>query len=269
MSAKKQKGKCIYILVDMEGSSGICRNSQILPGELHYQEGRVAMTRDVATCVQACQEAGATEIIVRDIHNTCFNLIYDHLPSGARYILGESQMGRMPGADKNFDGLILLGYHAMAGTPFGVLEHTASSLTWQNFWMNGVKSGEIAVEAGIAGDMGIPVILVTGDDKAVKEAKQFLPHVVTAEVKKGVGIEGAMLLPVEEAQALIREKTLEAVRRSAEMPPFIVKKPVTMRLQLVSRGRIPHHRPHVRVIDGQTFEIKAPSVQEGVYLIEG
>lgn len=266
----KQQKK-IYILADMEGSSGICRSSQVMPGEMHYQEGRVCMTRDVGTCVKACKEAGATEIIVRDIHNTCFNLIWDQLPSleGVRYVTGESQMGRMPGADSDFDGLILLGYHAMAGTPYGVLEHTASHRTWENFWMNGVQSGEIAVEAGIAGDMGIPVIMVGGDDKAMLEAKRFLPHVVTAEVKKGVGIEGAMLLPVEEAQALIREKTIEAVNRCAEMPPFIVEKPVTMRLQLVSRGRIPRHRQGVREIDGQTFEVTAPSVQEAVYLIEG
>lgn len=53
------------------------------------------------------------------------------------------------------------------------------------------------------------------------------------------------------------------------MPPFVVEKPVTMRLQLVSRGRVPRHRPGVREIDGQTFEITAATVQEGVYLIEG
>ena len=35
------------------------------------------------------------------------------------------------------DGLILLGYHAKAGTPGAVCEHTMSSVTWQNLWING------------------------------------------------------------------------------------------------------------------------------------
>lgn len=263
-----KQGKKIYILVDMEGISGICRASQVRVGEAHYQEGRQYMTREVNACVEACLEAGATEIIARDVHGTCFNLIWEQLHPGARYVMGESQTGRMPGI-QGFDGLILLGYHAMAGTPFGVLEHTANSLQWQNFWLNGVKAGEIAVDAGIAGDQGVPVIVVSGDDKTAAEAKTFLPRAVTAVVKEGVGIEGALLLSAEEARKAIQEATRRAVSQCAEIPPFIVEKPVTMRLQLVSRGRLPRHRPGVREIDGQTFEVTAGSVQEAVYLIEG
>ena len=33
--------------------------------------------------------------------------------------------------------VILLGYHAMAGTPGGILEHTMSSASVQNYWING------------------------------------------------------------------------------------------------------------------------------------
>ncbi|HWL51788.1 MAG TPA: M55 family metallopeptidase [Chthoniobacteraceae bacterium] len=263
----KQQKK-IYILVDMEGISGICRASQVRVGELHYPEGRLQMTREVNACVEACLEAGATEVVVRDVHGTCFNLVFDQLHPGARYIMGESQMGRMPGI-RQFDGLILLGYHAMAGTPFGVLEHTANSLLWQNFWLNGVKAGEIAVDAGIAGDHGVPVIMVSGDDKTVAETEAFLPHAVKAEVKQGIGIEGAIFLSPGEARRVIQEKTREAVKRCAEIPPFMVEKPVTLRLQLVSRGRLPRHRQGFREIDGQTFEVTAPSVQQAVYLIEG
>ena len=63
----------------------------------------------------------------------------------------------MPDID-DFDGLILLGYHAMAGTPEAILEHTMSSAGWQNFYMNGVKSGELAIDAGMAGDHGVPML---------------------------------------------------------------------------------------------------------------
>lgn len=263
-----KSGKRIYILVDMEGISGICRVSQVIAFEPHYQEGRRLMTREVNDCVQACLDAGASEIVVRDVHSTCFNLIWEDLHPSARYVMGESQVGRMPGIE-GFDGLILLGYHAMAGTPYGVLEHTANSRQWQNFWLNGIKAGEIAVDAGIAGDHGVPVIMVSGDNHAVAEAQAFLPHAVTAQVKEGVGIEGAILLSPDEARKVITDKTKEAVHRCKEMPLYQVNKPVTMRLQMVSRGRLPRHRPGVREIDGQTFEFTADDVQKAVYGIEG
>ena len=48
------------------------------------------------------------------------------------------------------DGVILLGYHAMAGTPLGVLEHTSSAARWQNCWVNDEKAGEILIDAATA-----------------------------------------------------------------------------------------------------------------------
>lgn len=258
----------IFILVDMEGISGICRRSQVMPDGEHWQEGRRYMTEDTNTCVQACLEAGATEIIVRDVHNTAFNLIWHELAEGARYVLGNTQSERMPELE-SCDGLILLGYHAMAGTPQGILEHTASSSSWQNLWMNGEKVGEIAVDAGIAGDAGVPVIMVSGDDKTCAEAKACLGDVTVVEVKKGLDIEGGMLVPPIEARKRIREGTLEAVRRCRDFKPFQVNKPVTLRLELVSRGKVPTKQKHVTVIDGRTFEVTADTVQEAVWLLEG
>ncbi|MBN1903297.1 M55 family metallopeptidase, partial [Candidatus Sumerlaeota bacterium] len=41
----------IFVMVDMEGISGICRSSQVLPDREHYQEGRRYMTQDVNACV--------------------------------------------------------------------------------------------------------------------------------------------------------------------------------------------------------------------------
>lgn len=253
----------------MEGISGICRKSQVLPDGAHYREGRTYMTADVNACVEGCLQGGATRIIVRDVHGSGSNLLWDSLHPGAEYIMGVSQQGRMPGL-ADCDGLILLGYHAMAGTPFGVLEHTINSTSWQNFWLNGTKAGEIAIDAALAGEKKIPVIMVSGDDKTATEAKSFLPDVITAEVKCGIGIESAILLPPEKAHALIRERATEAVQRCEKMRYFRVRTPVTLRLQHVVRGKIPRHRREVREIDGQTYELSASTMQEAfLLLIEG
>lgn len=256
----------IFVMADMEGISGICRSSQVsLQGE-HYQTGRKYLTRDVNACVQGCIEGGATEVVVRDAHAAGFNFIWDELDPRARYVQGRSQKERIPGI-AGIDGLILLGYHAMAGTPQAILEHTMSSAQWQNFWLNGKKAGEAAIDAGTAGDHGVPTIMVSGDDKLCRESRALIPGIVAVPVKEGLDVEGGVLLPMDEAHRRIREGAARAVRKCASIKPFRVKHPVTMRLELVSRGQVPVARRYVKVIDGRTYEVTAPTVEEALNLL--
>ncbi len=255
----------VFVMVDMEGISGICKAVQVSEGEA-YQTGRRYATQDVNACVAGCVAGGAKRIVVRDAHWQGFNLIWEDLDPRAEYIQGSSGRQRMPDID-DFDGLILLGYHAMAGTPEAILEHTMSSKAWQNFYINGVRSGELAIDAGMAGDHGVPVILVSGDDKVCREAKRFFKDVVTVQVKKGFDVEGGQMLPPEKAHQLIRKGCEQACREYKRFKPYKVKKPVTMRLELVSRGKVPVHRPDVKVIDGRTYEVKARSVEEALRLL--
>jgi D-amino peptidase len=228
-----------------------------------YQPARKYLTEEVNACVDGCLRGGATAVMVRDAHGRGYNFLWEDLDPRAEYIQGNSGRERMPDIGK-YDGLILLGYHAMAGTPQAVLEHTMSSGGWQNFWMNGKKSGEIGIDAGIASDHGVPTVMVSGDDKACREARRFLPGVVTVEVKKGLDCEGAKLLPPERAHDLIRKGAAEAVRKCRSIKPVKVKHPVTMRLELVSRGRVPAPQKGIRVVDGRTFEVTARTVEEAL-----
>ncbi len=226
------------------------------------------MTADVNVAVQGCLEGGATRVTVRDVHSTTDNLIYEELTEGAEYILGSSRLGRMPGIE-TCDGVILLGYHAMAGTPLGVLEHTSSAARWQNCWVNDEKAGEILIDAATAGEQGVPVILVTGDDHTAKEARACLGEdVPTVQVKRGLDIEGAALLPPGEARRLIREGARDAVRRCHERRPLQVGTPVTLRLELVSRGALPRGAHDVKILDGRTCEVTAPTMAEAVRVLE-
>lgn len=250
-------------MVDMEGISGICRSSQIGTDTAEYQRGRRFMTWDVNACLDGCFKGGASEVIVRDAHCSGFNFIWEELDPRARYVQGFTNTKRMPELNGS-DGLILLGYHAMAGTAYGTLEHTMSSKEWQNFYINGKKSGEIAIDAGIAGDSGVPLIMVSGDDKTCAEAKKLFPGVCVAEVKKGLSAEGAILLSKEKAHELIRTTSKKAVENCRKTKPFKIKAPVTMRLELTSRGIVPLARPGIKVIDGRTFEVTGTHVEEAL-----
>ena len=255
----------IYIMADAEGISGIFDREQVLPTGSRYNECRALMTRDINTCVDAAKEAGAERIYVRDAHGGGHNVIWELLsPKADYYISGTSSSfgTRIPGLEE-CDALILLGYHAMAGTPNAILEHTMSSTSVQNLWLNGVKAGEIAFDAAVAGDYGKPVIMVSGDDKACQEARALLPWVVTAEVKKALACCHAMLLPQEKAAAILREKTKEAIKNFPKAKPYILEKPVRLKIEAVERVQLPYSgKPYIKIIDGRTFELEGSTTDE-------
>ena len=253
----------VFVMVDMEGISGIVKESQVFPEQADYPLGRKYLTWDVNACVAGCIAGGAKKVVVRDAHYHGFNFLWDELDPRAEYIQGASPRQRIPDIG-DFDGLILLGYHAMAGTPEAVQEHTMSPQGWQNFYINGVASGELAIDAGIAGDHNVPLLMVSGDDKCCREARRFFKDVVTVQVKTGLAREGARLLPMERAHQLIREGAEQACRNYRNVKPYKVKKPVKMRLELVSRGKLPVGRADAKILDGRTFEVQGRTVEEAL-----
>ena len=261
----------IYIMTDLEGISGITSREQVLPEASRYAEGRRLMVNDINVVVRACKEAGAEKVYVRDCHGGGMNVIWSELCEEADgYIIGYTGDDRFPCLDK-CDAVILLGYHAMAGTPGGTLEHSMSSTSIQNYHINGQQAGEVAIDAGIVGDKGKPVIMVSGDDKVCREAEELLPWVVTAEVKRGITWKGGVLLPQKKAYALLREKTIEAIRHAEANPdsvkPLQYAKPITMRVELVERGILPssYAKPYMKIIDGRTYEVTGDTMEEVLF----
>jgi D-amino peptidase len=266
MGKSSGKSTRIFAIVDMEGISGVVRRGHVSLGDPLYADGRKFMTWDVNACVEGCFQGGAAQVVVQDAHGSGGeNFIWHELDPRAEYVLGQAGRQRMPGIE-GFDGVILLGYHAMAGTPEAILEHTMSSAAWQNFWLNGRKMGEIGVDAAIAGEHGVPTIMVSGDDKACREAEEFIPGVVTACVKVGLSVEGGRLLSADAAHKLITDRAAEAVRKAGRIKPFVVKPPVTARLEMVSRGRLPVRgdKPYVKIIDGRTYEVTSDTVEHAL-----
>lgn len=256
----------IYIMVDMEGISGIYCSEQVIKTGARYAEGVRYLADDINVCVKACKEAGADKVIVRDAHGGGTNAVWSELCDEADgYVMGDSGFERFPGLDE-CDAVILLGYHAMAGTFGATLEHSMSSKSIQNYWINDAVAGEVAIDAGIVGEHGKPVIMVSGDDKLCAEARALLPWVVTAEVKKGLSTQGALMLPRGKAHALLREKTIEAVRNAENAKPLVYDKPVTLRVELMERIALPNPlaKPYMKIIDGRTYEVVADTMEEAL-----
>ena len=256
----------VMIEVDMEGISGIVLPQQVQRDERLYEEARRFMTWDANACVEGCFRGGATEVTVWDAHGRGFNLLWAEADARAQYVQGSSDLGRLHDIGK-YDALILLGFHAQAGERAAVLDHTMSSAAWQNFWINGKKAGELAIDAGIAGDEGVPVIMVSGDDKVCAEARRWIKGVRTAQVKVGYSSFGGRLLSREAAHQLITDTAEDACRGHRKAKPLVHAKPVRMRLELVERQRPPEtasRKPYLRIIDGRTYEVTGSTTREAL-----
>lgn len=235
-SKNKMMPKKIYIATDLEGMSGVYRFEQTSDrNSPHYRAAVDYMMGDIAAAVRGFRDAGADEIVVLDAHGGGNNFNPALLAPGARYVTSiRSAATVLWPLDASFAGLVLLGYHAMWGTPDGVLFHTQSSTSERRFWYNGVESGEIVQHAAIAGHQGVPVIMVTGDEATCREARRFLGKApVTVATKQGFSREGAILKPFEETRAAIYEGAKEAFARIGQCRPFRLKLPIRAKCQLL------------------------------------
>ena len=253
----------VYIFTDMEGISGISGSEFVTAEGRLYASGRKFYTWDMNACARGCLEAGATSVLVRDGHGGGNHAHWEELEPQIELVQGPSAGERMPGLSE-CDALILLGYHARAGVRGALLEHTYSSKGVQNMWLNDRLVGEAGIDAAIAGERGIPTILVTGDEHLCREAQEWIPGVVTCEVKKGISCQGARLLPMKEAHRRIQAAACEAVRQADTIPPLRVEKPVTLRRELIERGHLPNGAgdPSIRILDGRTYEMTGDSVEQ-------
>jgi D-amino peptidase len=232
----------VYVFADMEGISGITNAGQTLSGGAHYQEGCRLMAEDINACIEGCFAAGATEVVVRDGHGGGLNVDPQRIDSRARLIQGATPGVRF----KDLEGsgaLILLGYHAKALTPGALFAHSYSSISIQGMWLNGREVGEIGLDAVMAGEHKVPVVMVSGCDKALAEAREWIPGVVTCRTKRSTGVQSAELVPVDEARRLIRAKTEEAVRRRDRIPPVAVKVPATLCRDYLPKGSLRTYDP--------------------------
>ena len=79
------------------------------------------MTADINACAEGCKAGGADLVVVRDGHGGSYSVRWEKLsPAVDEVLCGPYGDDRFEGID-GFDGLILLGYHAMAGTGAAVL----------------------------------------------------------------------------------------------------------------------------------------------------
>jgi D-amino peptidase len=237
-NAQSRDGLKVFISVDMEGITGVVNADDARRGGKDYDYFRQTMTREANAAIEGALAAGATEIIVRDSHGTALNLLPEMLNRNSRLLRDWSQgpMYMMEGIDETYDAAIFVGYHASAGTPDGVLDHTSSGDV-TDVTINGISMPETGYNALMAGYHDVPVIFVAGDKAVCDQAEALLGDIETVAVKEGIGAAALNLHP-EVAREQIRAGVERALRNLDDYEPYKLDAPYTLVLTLKTEQNI-------------------------------
>jgi D-amino peptidase len=208
----------VLISADMEGVTGVTFPDDVEPGTARWSHHRALLTDDVNAAIAGFCDAGAEEVLVNEAHADKRNLLLDRLDERAAILIGTHKpLSMMEGIDRGFDAVAFVGYHAGAGTQ-GVLSHTYLANTVTGVWLNDVPASEGYMNAQLAAEFGVPVVLVTGDDLTAEDAKSYAPHAQTVAVKTCVDRYTAICLPPARTQALIRAAAATSLVPLPEAP---------------------------------------------------
>src|SRR5262245_38778814 len=134
-AAQERRGLKIFMLCDMEGSSGIFTREQAWYWENGVRDpvaaqARQLFTSDVMSAAAAALAAGVSELIVCDTHHGGGNLMREKLSTDPRITYLYRSVGMendkrrwLPGLDQTVAGLMLPGHHAKAFTKEAFLPH--------------------------------------------------------------------------------------------------------------------------------------------------
>ncbi len=251
----------IYIQTDIEGVAGFCfyenRKCRDQEAISHRYRMYKLLTAEVNAAVRAAFDSGATEVTVNDNHGSGYNILFEELDPRCRIIHGRNCSGPhwLPLLDSSFDAMLLIGMHAMGGTQCSITPHSL----WD------VNDGEIylsegSMAAAVAGDLGVPAVMVSGDDKITAEIAEKIPGIEVAQVKEAISPYQACSMIPKAACELIYKKVKTALGKIGTVKPYKLTGPLKLVL-----WDSPGHLPPLNKI-GETVE--AQTITEAFFKFE-
>lgn len=233
----------VLIMSDMEGVSGIVTWKQVEGGSPMFEESRRLYTEEVNAAVRGAVAAGADEIVAVDCHGAggdwSFNsYIPELLHPDCEWVAHHRWSRYTEILERGCDAALMVGMHARAGTPNGVMCHTISTVTWRNLWFNNDLVGELGINAALCGQFGCPVVMVSGDTATNDEAREILGNgPAYVSVKQGLGRYSARQIPPVRARQLIEEGARWGIENRAACKAYVPGRPtqITIEVDTVDR----------------------------------
>lgn len=201
----------VFISADIEGTAGIAHWDEAERTHPDWAEFRALMTAEVVAACEGARACGATEVVIKDAHDSGRNLILERLPDYARIVRGWSGHpdAMMFGLDESFAAAIYTGYHSKAGSEANPLAHT-STMRISRLLLNGEVASEFTVNALCAAGYGVPSVFLAGDEGICAEARAMVPGLATSETLDGKGRASISIAPAW-SRRLIREGVAAAL----------------------------------------------------------
>ncbi|MEY9887037.1 D-amino peptidase [Catenulispora sp. MAP5-51] len=225
----------IFISSDMEGTAGVVNWDQCRPGQQDYEHYRALLQAEVNAAIDGANRAGGPhEFLVNDSHGRMANLRPEQLSGEASYLSGHHKpLYMMQGLDESFDAIFFVSYHGSASAGPATLSHTYNPAAVAEARLNGEIAGESGINSLVAADLGVPVVLVTGDQTTASELKTFWPEARAAVVKQSVSRFAAESLHPARANRLIAEQAQQAIETlRGGMAPVHIERPSTLTVRL-------------------------------------
>lgn len=210
----------------MEGIASLVRWADVSSKGIDFARNRIAMTLDTNAAIEGALAAGATEIVVEENHGVedlCV-LDMDVIHPECRVIRGAGRPGAttMAGLDSNTGVVLLVGHHARAGSFPGIMAHTISYGMFKLVRLGDAPIGEPDFFAIRAGELGVPIGMVSGDQVVAEQVLNICPQAEAAIVKTALGNQSGECLPPLPARDLIRNAAKKAVTKAmnGELTPY-------------------------------------------------
>ena len=261
-----------FVGTDLEGVAGVVTfGIQTFPDGKYYEAAKKLLTAEINAAVEGMLAGGVEDILVRDGHGPG-GVSFEDLHPAAKLMHGRPLAPRpvMDAVIREYDVCMMLGVHAMAGVRDGNLNHTQSSKAIDRFTLNGRPIGEVAQFALYQGALGLPLIFLSGDEAACREAEDLVPGLTTASVKKGLSRNSAVSVSAPEAHRRIREGVQQAIARQKQSPlpplewegPYVLEKRFFHTDEADGACRV----PGAERVDGQTVRYRSENVLDIVYV---
>jgi len=233
-----EPGFRVFIVPDMEGMGSAVDSREVLAGNEgaayrdrsspdYWDRFRSLLTEEVNATIRGARLAGARSFVVNEGHggNLFANVLPWSLDSQAILVRGfPKPLIMVTGIDSSFGTLMFTGAHANAGSR-GVMAH---NYAFDAFTVNGRVLNEVGINALIAGELGVSVSLVSGDDVLIAETREILDNGFVAIVtKRAVGRSAAITYSPATIRRRLQAGAAEAVRRErrGDFAPFTLERP--------------------------------------------
>jgi len=249
-----------FISVDLEGMPYI-----VTPGHLRlkgalYEEARRIATKVTLIVADELNKNGCENVVIADSHGPMVSVLVDDLPEYVEIIRGFPRPVSMVSGVEGCDVALFLGYHAKFGTPKSSFDHTYSGGSINKVQVNGIVTSEFLLNAYVAGELNVPVVLVAGEAQLLQDdVKQYAPWAENVVLKHSLSRVSARSSSMVRIEKELRKAVRKAVRSKDDAKLLLARKPVKMRITFLTShfADVAELLPIVKRIDGLNVEYTA------------